>query len=103
MISFYTGLDNYVAGCTMQGAVVKNPSASGRRMRRPGKEELRGKLQGLISEIAMHKVEDHVKTNEKLKRITSLEISLIKGTSEKKELSIDDVIAEMEAEMERLD
>jgi hypothetical protein len=87
----------------MQGAVVKNPTTSGRRSKKPGKEELKNRLQGLISEIAMHKVDERVKTHEKLKRITSLEVSTINtDTAHKKKPSIDEIIAEMEEEIARL-
>jgi hypothetical protein len=90
-------------GMRMQGAIVKNPSTSKRGMKKPGKEELRSNLKGLISEIAMHKVDGHVEKNNKLKRITSLEIAIISTDSaHKKKPSIDEIIAEMEAEIERL-
>lgn len=90
-------------GCTMQGAVVKNPSAQARRASRPGKDELRSRLQGVIAEIAMHKVEDRVRVNERLKKITSLEISTVStDTAHKKKPSIEEIIAEMEEEIARL-
>ena len=86
----------------MQGAVVKNPSTSGKRVKKPGKDELKNRLQGLISEIALHKVDERARTNEKLKRITSLEVSINTDTAHKKKPSIDEIIAEMEEEIARL-
>ena len=60
-------------------------------------------IQGVIADIAMHKVDDRARINEKLKKITSLEVSLVSTeTAHKKKPSIDEIIEEMEAEMERL-
>lgn len=87
----------------MQGAVVKNPSAQSRRVKRTGKEELRNRLQGVIADISMHKIDDRIKINEKLKKITSLEVSMVSTeTAHKKKPTIEEIIQEMEAEMERL-
>lgn len=87
----------------MQGAVVKNPTAQSRRVKRTGKDELRNRLQGVIAEIAMHKVDDRIRINEKLKKITSLEVSLVStDTAHKKKPSIEEIIQEMEVEIAKL-
>ena len=68
------------------------------------KEDLRSRLQGVLDEVSMHKIDDRVKINEKLKRITSLEVSLIStDTAHKKKPTIEEIIEEMEAEINRLD
>ena len=91
------------AGCTMQGASIRNPSAEGRKMRRMGKEDLRSKLKEVISEIPVSKVDDRVKAHQDLKRITSLEAGRIDTTTaHKKKPTLEEIIAEMEAEIERM-
>ena len=87
----------------MQGAVIKKPTGPGRRVKRTSKEELRSRLQGVIAEIAMHKIDDRVKVNEKLKKITSLEVSIVNtDTAHKKKPTIEEIIEEMEAEIAKL-
>jgi len=90
-------------GCTMQGASIRNPSAEGRKMRRMGKNDLRSKLKEVISEIPISKVDDRAKVHQDLKRITSLEASRIDTTTaHKKKPTLEEIIAEMEAEIERM-
>jgi len=92
-----------LTGCTMQGASVRNPSAEGRRTRRIGKEDLRSKLKELISEIPVSKADERAKVNHDLRRITSLEASRIDTTTaHKKKPTLEEIIAEMEAEIERM-
>ena len=68
-----------------------------------GKEDLRNRLQGVIAEISMHKIDDRVKINEKLKKITSLEVSQINtDTAHKKKPTLEEIIEEMEAEIKKL-
>ncbi|MBN1389143.1 MAG: hypothetical protein JXA22_00715 [Candidatus Thermoplasmatota archaeon] len=70
---------------------------------RPGKEELRSKLRSKISEIPLTRIDDRVKVHLDLKRITSLEIDGLDTTSShRKRPDIDEIIAEMEAEIERM-
>jgi len=91
------------AGCTMQGASVRSPSAEGRKMRRMGKEDLRSKLKEVIREIPVSKVDERAKVNHDLRRITSLEASRIDTTtSNKKKPTLEEIIAEMDAEIERM-
>ena len=92
-----------LTGCTMQGASVRNPSAEGRKMRRMGKEDLKYRLKEVISEIPVSKVDDRVKTHLDLQRITSLEVSRVDTTTaNKKKPTLEEIIAEMEAEIERM-
>ncbi|MBN1538893.1 MAG: hypothetical protein JW939_02020 [Candidatus Thermoplasmatota archaeon] len=73
------------------------------RSRRSGKEDLRSRLRIAISEIPLSKVDDRVRVHLDLKRITSLEIDGLDMTSSHRKIpDIDEIIAEMEAEIERL-
>ncbi|MGA1873933.1 MAG: hypothetical protein ACMUHY_09720 [Thermoplasmatota archaeon] len=72
-------------------------------MRRKDKDDLRSRLRDVISDIPLTQVDDRVKVHLDLKRITSLEITgASTGTAHKKKPSIDEIMAEMEAEIERL-
>ncbi|MGA1866408.1 MAG: hypothetical protein ACMUFK_02945 [Thermoplasmatota archaeon] len=90
-------------GCTMQRNKFHNPPAGSLLSKRSGKEDLRSRLRIAISEIPLSSMDNRVKVHLDLGRITSLEIDGLDTTSSHRKVpDIDEIIAEMEAEIERL-
>ena len=91
----------------LKGSFKAKPRSRGRK-RGPTKEELGLRLKGIISEIPIEKVGNRRRINEQLKQVSSIKVmdrTIERIEKEKKTgklSSIDEIIAEMEVECQRI-
>jgi len=80
-----------------------DPPRSAVSSRRYGKDDLKNRLRGVISDIPIERIDDRKRVNEDLRRITSLEISgPMTDYAQKEKPTIEEIIEEMEIEFQRL-